>query len=51
MMREETDKEKLERIENILATLDRMIANPEWQKVGVDELRLRAINRIKQVIE
>jgi len=50
-MREETAKEKLYRIENILATLDRMIESPHWQKAGVDELRLKAINKIKEVIQ
>jgi hypothetical protein len=49
-MRPDTPKEKLERIENILTTLDRMIESPHWQKTGVDELRLKAINKIKEVV-
>jgi hypothetical protein len=51
MMRLDTPQEKLYRIENILASLDRMTESPHYQKtVGVDEMNKRAIQRIKEVV-
>jgi len=47
----ETPEEKLIRIRNILDTLDRMIKNPHWQStIGVDELRRRAIEKIREIV-
>jgi len=51
-MKKETPKEKLWRIESIIAALERMVKNPLYQEtVGVDELRKRAIERIKEIID
>lgn len=50
-MRLDTPQEKLYRIENILASLDRMTESPHYQKtVGVDEMNKRAIQKIKEVV-